>query len=238
MRVTNRSGKTVFTRAVKAQHTYMRVPWDGRDARGRALPRGIYYVKVFGVDLDGLRGSTRPHKVVVSGKRLVTATRTVALSPTASRTDDYPVGCNGCGDVPVCGKVVPSDRFAQAGALSYRSGTDENCEPYRWVAFTRHVQLLHEVAPRGGKTSVSVFGGPMTPGATHQGDLSVVSGSQTATVRTGPDTSDHTTTTPWVPISAPDNRGAGAEWRFSTREGSSYDAAVFTVRFKYLTPRS
>src|SRR4051812_45626830 len=41
-------------------------------------------------------------------------------------------------------------------------------------------------------TSVSVFGGPTTPGASDQGSLTVPG----AIVRTGPDTSDHTTTTP------------------------------------------
>ena len=82
----------MFTRAIKAQRTSMRVTWDGRDARDRALPAGNYYAKVSGVDLDGLRGSTEAQKVVVSAKRLVSVTRTVTVSPTASRTADFPAG--------------------------------------------------------------------------------------------------------------------------------------------------
>jgi flagellar hook assembly protein FlgD len=68
LRVKDRSGKVVFTRAVNTLHAYMRVQWDGRDSRDRALPAGGYYAKVSGVDRDGLRGSTQTHKVVVSAK--------------------------------------------------------------------------------------------------------------------------------------------------------------------------
>ena len=229
MRVRNRSGKVVFTRAIKAQRTHMRATWDGRDARRRALPAGNYYAEVSGVDMDGLRGSTAAQKVVVSAKRLVPATRTVTVSPTASRTDDFPLGCNGCGDIPRCGGAVPSDRFAQEGALSYRSGTD--CEPNSLPAFTVNTLGLDERAPRGATASVSVFGGPTTPGASDQGSLSVP---PSTSVPTGPDTSDHTTTTPWVPTVHGRPR---VTWSFSTPDGSSYDAAIFTVRFKFLTPR-
>ena len=85
MRVRNRSGKVVFTRAGKALRTYTRVTWDGRDARGRALPAGNYYAKVSGVDRDGLRGSTEAQKVVVSAKRLrAQRPGRVTVSPSAS----------------------------------------------------------------------------------------------------------------------------------------------------------
>jgi flagellar hook assembly protein FlgD len=233
MRVRNRSGKVVFTRAIKALRTHMRVTWDGRDARGRALPAGNYYAKVSGVDMDGLRGSTEARKVVVSAKRLVSVTRTVTLSPSASISYYIDGRCSGCLDPtpPPCGKVVASDRFTEEGALSYRSGTDPNCEQSRWIASTRNALTLHERAPRGGSTSVSVFGGPTTPGASDQGSLTVPG---SMSVLTGPDTSDHTTTTPWVPIVPGTPR---THWSFGTRDGSSYDAATFTVRVKFLTPR-
>jgi flagellar hook assembly protein FlgD len=236
MRVRNRSGKVVFTRAVKALRKHMRVMWDGRDARGRPLPAGNYYAKVSGVDMDGLRGSTEAQKVVVSAKRLVSVTRTVTLSPSASITNYMDWRCSGCLDnppPPPCGKVVASDRFTEEGALSYRSGTDPSCEQSRWVASTRNALTLHERAPRGGSTSVAVFGGPTTPGASDQGSLSVT-GATGATVLTGSDTSDHTTTTPWVPIVPGTPR---THWSFGTRDGSSYDAATFTVRVKFLTAR-
>ena len=182
LRVRNRSGKVVFTRAGKALRKNMHVTWDGRDARGRALPAGNYYAKVSGVDMDGLRGSTEAQKVVVSAKRLVRVTRTVTLSPRASiRYYEPRSGCNGCYDnppppPPPCGSgtVVASDRFTEEGALSYRSGTDPTCEQSRRTASTRHALTLHELAPRGGgSASVSVFGGPTTPGASDQGSLSV-----------------------------------------------------------------
>jgi len=233
LRVRNRSGKVVFTRAIKAQRTSMRVTWDGRDARDRALPAGNYYAKVSGVDLDGLRGSTEAQKVVVSAKRLVSVTRTVTVSPTASRTADFPPGCNSCGDVPRCGGVVPSDRFAQEGALSYRSGTD--CAPNSMGPFTSNALSLHELAPRAGRTSVSVFGGPTTPGASDQGYLSITGYAGETGASTGPDTSDHTSATPWTNFTW---RRPLVGWSFGTPDGSSYDVATFTVRFKFLTPRS
>jgi flagellar hook assembly protein FlgD len=234
LRVRNRFGKVVFTRAVKALRTHVQLTWDGRDARGRVLPAGHYYAKISGVDMDGLRGSTEARKVVVSAKRLVAVTRTVTLSPSASITTYMDWRCSGCLDnppPPPCGTVVASDRFTEEGALSYRSGTDPSCEPSRWSASTRNALTLDERAPRGGSTSVSVFGGPTTPGASDQGSLTV---SGAASVLTGPDTSDHTTTTPWVPIVPGTPR---TRWTFGTRDGSSYDAATFTVRVKFLTPR-
>jgi hypothetical protein len=53
-------------------------------------------------------------------------------------------------------------------------------------------------------------------------------------VLTGPDTGDHTTTTPWTDFTW---RRPLVGWSFGTPGGSSYDAATFTVRFKFLTPR-
>ena len=232
MRVRNRSGKVVFTRAIKALRKNMRVTWDGRDARGRALPAGNYYAKASGVDMDGLRGSAEAQKVVVSAKRLVSVTRTVTVSPTASRTSDFPLGCNGCPDIPRCGGVVPSDRFAEEGALSYRSGTD--CAPNSMGPFTNNALSLHELAPRAGSTSVSVFGGPTTPGATDQGYLSITGYAGETGAPTGPDTGDHTSTTPWTNFTY---RRPLVGWSFGTPNGSSYDVATFTVRFKFLTPR-
>jgi hypothetical protein len=129
-----------------------------------------------------------PYRALLTAAVLVVACGTVKPSPTASRSCGYPPSCFGCGHFPPCGKMVPSDRFAQPGALSYLSGTE------------------------GRPASPSSADPP--PGASDQGELTVVSHSQGVPVMTG------------------------VEWHFRTRNGSSCDAAAFTVRHNYLTPRA
>jgi len=86
--------------------------------------------------------------------------------------------------------------------------------------------------------AVSMFGGPTTAGAADQGVLSA--GSLSAS--TGPDTSDHTTSLPPVPVGGIwvgyDESVPGLSWAFMTRDGAGYDAAYYTVTYTFLTPQS
>ena len=240
LRIRNAAGKVVFTRAYKVFHTYLRVKWDGRDHTGRALPAGTYYVTVSGVDKDELAGHTRARAVKVSGQRLVQRTKTITVAPADAVQPfcGYDSG-NGCWDYPQCGTVAPSDRFTQDGALSYRSGRDCT-QPAPWVPLYRsHEVRLTDNAPRGyGTMAVSMFGGPTTAGAADQGVLSA--GSLSAS--TGPDTSDHTTSLPPVPVGGIwvgySEYVPGLSWAFMTRDGASYDAASYTVTYTFLTPQS
>jgi flagellar hook assembly protein FlgD len=250
MRVRNQAGKVVFTRRSKEAHTFQRVRWDGRDRSGRPLPAGTYYVTSSGVDHDCFSGTSKPRKVVVSARKLVTHTRTLTMAA----ADPEPLQEMRCMDCEAdCGTVTPSDRFATEGALSFRSGPTD-CGPLRaWQATRASRYIPHDkFAPRGyGTVTVSVFGGPTTPGAADQGALTVDYGSvrdtyyggwsqpRTTTVMTGPDVSDHTTTSATVPIGMV--QGAemvpGFGWRFTTRNGASYDVATVTLTYTYLTPQ-
>ena len=85
--------------------------------------------------------------------------------------------------------------------------------------------------------AVSMFGGATAAGAADQGVLSA--GGLSAS--TGPDTSDHTTTLPPVPVGHIAVGHAeyvpGLSWAFTTRDGASYDAAYYTVTYTFLTPQ-
>jgi hypothetical protein len=87
---------------------------------------------------------------------------------------------------------------------------------------------------RGMGVAISVFGGPTSLGASDRGYLSIDNYAERTSVPTGADTGDHTTTTPWTDFTW---RRPLVGWSFGTPGGSSYDAATFTVRFKFLTPR-
>lgn len=235
LRIRNGAGKVVFTREYKVFSTEPQVKWDGRDHTGRPLRTGTYYVTVSGVDKDGFTGRTKTSAVKVSSQKLVQRTKTITVAP----ADVVQPLCgfdspNGCGDYPQCGTVAPSDRFTQHGALSYRSGRDCTQPLYR-----SHEVRLTDNAPRGyGTMTVSMFGGPTTAGAADQGVLSA--GSLSAS--TGPDTSDHTTSLPPVPVGLIavwwDEYVPGLSWSFMTRDGASYDAASYTVTYTFLTPQS
>lgn len=101
-----------------------------------------------------------------------------------------------------------------------------------------HEVKLTDNAPRGyGMMTVSMFGGPATAGAADQGVLSAG-----LSASTGPDTSDHTTTLPPVPVGyiavGRDEYVPGLSWAFTTRDGASYDAAYYTVTYTFLTAQS
>ena len=167
-----------------------------------------------------------------------TKTITVAPADAVQPFCGYGSG-NGCWDYPQCGTVAPSDRFPQDGALSYRSGSDCT-QPAPWVPLYRpHEVRLTDNAPRGYRTmTVSMFGGPTTPGAADQGVLYAGGFSSS----TGPDTSDHTTSLPPVPVGViavgPAEYVPGLSWAFMTRDGARYDAAYYTVTYTFLTPQS
>jgi hypothetical protein len=141
---------------------------------------------------------------------------------------------------------VASDRFSRPGVFSHRSGQD--CRPEdRWQVTGDHEAALSGVAPRGYREmSVSFLGGPTTPGAADQGELVLRDAAGPVIVSSGPDTGDHTTTSPTVPIPLSEANkefpGSGPNpdvvaWSFMTRNGASYDVASFTVRYSYLTPQ-
>ena len=243
LRIRNGAGRVVFARAYRRFRPSLSLKWDGRDSHGRALPAGAYEVTVSGVDKDGFTGTSRPRTVTVSGKRLVLRTRTLRTDPTAYRMLDYPRGCNGCPEYPQCGELVASQRFADPGATSYRSGSGCGTRQGQWVARTQHLFRVTEVAPRGyGDVTVSMFGGPTTPGAADQGTLTVRSGDTFINTPTGADTTDHTVTAAPVPLSTgfdnfDEEYVPGFNWSFSTREGASFDVASFTLKYTFLTPR-
>ena len=138
---------------------------------------------------------------------------------------------------------MASDRFAQDGALSYRSKPSCPDGGSGQAAREHGYYLSGDNAPRGyGTATVSLFGGPTTPGAADQGELAYGDGTTSVEVATGPDTSDHTTT--GTPVSVRrlyhgDGRPEvpGIVWSFMTRDGASYDVAKFTVRYTFLTPQ-
>ena len=251
MVVRSPAGKVVNRKYFAWTSDRNRTTWDGRDGRGRLVPAGTYTIRFAGKDWSGNRGQTAPVSVTVSTKKLVLQTRTLTVSPDASGgqwTCFYPGGPNGCGDPGTleCGTIVASDRFSQPGAFSYRSG--QNCRPEdRWQVSGDHQATLTGLAPRGYREmTVSFLGGPTTPGAADQGELLLSDEAGPVIVPSGPDTSDHTTTSPTVPIPSSDanKQFPGVEppahavaWAFTTRNGANYDVASFTVRYDYLTPR-
>jgi hypothetical protein len=94
--------------------------------------------------------------------------------------------------------------------------------------------------------TVSFLGGPTAPGAADQGQLVLSDGTGPVIVSSGPDTSDHTTTSPTVriPSSAANKQFPGSGpvtsavgWSFRTLDGANYAVASFTVRYSYLTPQ-
>jgi hypothetical protein len=130
--------------------------------------------------------------------------------------------------------------------LSHRS--DAACDrPAGWgtATYRSHGVRLTDTAPRGyGTMTVSMFGGPRTPGAADQGELSAYDPVRhtSVTASTGPGTSDHTTTLPPVPVGKiavyRDEYVPGLSGGFTTTGGAGYDAASFTVRYTFLTPQS
>jgi flagellar hook assembly protein FlgD len=251
MVVRSAAGTVVFRKYFPWTSFRNRTTWDGRDAQGRVVPSGTYTIRFAGRDWSGNSGRTAPVSVAVSAERLVLRTRTLTVSPDASGgqwTCFYPGGPNGCGDPGTleCGTIVASDRFSRPGAFSYRSGQD--CRPEdRWQVTGDHAAALSGVAPRGYREmSVSFLGGPTTPGAADQGELVLRDAAGPVIVSSGPDTGDHTTTSPTVPIPLSEANkefpGSGPNpdvvaWSFMTRNGASYDVASFTVRYSYLTPQ-
>lgn len=247
LRIRNAAGYVVFTRTYPKLHTVRHTDWDGRDRHGRAVRPGTYYTRVSGSDVDGLRGATKRIVLHVSARRLVRATRTVTAAP----ADVVAPPCsNGqgmsCGLLTPCGTITASDRFPQAGALSYRSAEDcDDASALDHGALSRDQVIgLHQNAPRGyGTMTVSMFGGPTTPGAPDQGTLSATSSTgKPVTVSPGADSSDHTMRLPPVPVgdvaTGIDTAVPALIWRFTTDNGDSYDVASYTVTYNFLTPRA
>lgn len=130
--------------------------------------------------------------------------------------------------------------------MSCRS--DAACHrPAGWptATYRSHDVRLTDTAPRGyGTMTVSMFGGPRTPGTADQGELSAYDtvSHTSVTASTGPDTSDHTTTLPPVPVGEVAvgryEYVPGLSWGFTTAGGTGYDVASFTVRYTFHTPQS
>jgi hypothetical protein len=141
------------------------------------------------------------------------------------------------------------------GNVRDRSGPGCGGKQGYWKASGGGKFVFHDAEARGyGALSVSMFGGPSNPGADDQGALTVYYGAtynagtgwtaaKSTTVMTGPDTSDHTTTTPTVPIGVVQDYDThtavpGFAWTFTTRDGASYDVASYTFNYTVLTPQS
>ena len=113
--------------------------------------------------------------MTIFGRRLVQTARTVTVAPAkVVQPVCGPDAPHGCGDYPLCGHRRAERRFTEAGALSHRS--DAACDrPAGWgtATYRSHGVRLTDTAPRGyGTMTVSMFGGPRTPGAADQGELS------------------------------------------------------------------
>ena len=251
-RIRNAHGRVVLTRVSGAFTGSPHATWAARDRHHHPLPAGTYYAQWSGRDRDGFTGATKPRPIKVSARKLVHASRTVTIPPASAATWTYPPGCQGCEEHPLCGTVTPSQRFAQPGALSFRSGEDCGTSPSQWAASRHFVYEPHEAAPRAyGTVRLSAFGGPTTPGAADQGTLAVEyrtfdhfggSSSHAVSTTTGPTAGDHTTTAPTVPFDSTSslNQGPevhGFEWDFRTAEGANYDVAAFTATYTFLTPK-
>jgi len=149
---------------------------------------------------------------------------------------------NGCGSYLPCGTTSPSARFEPDG-ITLR-GPDEAAECSSGLRFaSAYYRPEIAWAHSYGHATVTVFGGPTVPGGSDVATLYY--GGQ---VSTGPDTSDHETTSPRVSLaSLADYTGyhylepeepprSRVRWTLTANEGNSYDAAWFRVDYTYYAP--
>jgi hypothetical protein len=196
--------------------------WAARSA-GRPLPSGRYTVVVVGRDAAGNRQTSRL-PVHVSRRHLVPGTETVTVPAAGSiYMPLYDPGCNGCGEDMDCGTVVAPGRFGD-GSLSYRSA--DTCTDGRspWASQS-HVASYARV-PAVGEHRVTAYGGPTTPGGPDQGVLVLDANNRVAT---GPDATDHETTSPWVLAALPGATSDQVVWSFRAEGTASYDVAWYRV---------
>ncbi len=101
----------------------MPLSFRGRDAANNPLPAGTYGLRFTVRDLAGNPGGTQTVTVNVSDRPLVEATGYVVVAPTAASVPAGRSSSRGGDDVqPVpCGTVVPSEVYADPGAMSFRS---------------------------------------------------------------------------------------------------------------------
>lgn len=218
--------------------------WYATTYGGAPLPPGDYTYELTVRDVAGNTTTTRL-PVEVSALRL---TERVA-EPVVVAADTYTSPCaepgspNGCGDYPPCGTTSPSARFAPGGITLHGPDETEECP----VGSPRHASAYYrpEVgwAHSFGHATVTVFGGPTVPGS---GDVATLHFGGEAS--TGPDTSDHETTSApvslaswsdhtgyhWLqPEQPPQDR---VRWTLEAGEGNSFDAAWFRVDYTYYAP--
>lgn len=246
------------------------LPFDGRDEAGTPLAGGTYTIRAQLVDRAGNRGRSRRVTVNVADEPLVERTGTVVVPPTGSwkasevlsgtapAASTPSPGASGSQPYP-CGRVVPSEVYANAGAQSFRS--DDTCTGSFAVnaAYARGTLLLDdltaETAPRGGPYSarVSMRGRPTEPTETDTATLTLGGpvfgfngvvetprGASSPAVAAETVTSTETVTTapPALPYySRPtQTQPPTLDWTIVTRGTDSFDVAGVTVHYTYLTP--
>jgi hypothetical protein len=229
----------------------------GLDADGNQLPAGAYRLRFTVWDMAGNPGGSKAVTVHVSDAPLVEATASVVVAPTASTVPTEMSAARWGGDDPPvvpCGTVVPSEVYAEAGAMSFRSsdacgGTWDRPSIATGVGSVDLTELLPpDVAPRGLTTAwVSMRGQPTADGETDTAALTIggayfLPGGGTATATSAAVTGESVTTTPTVsyPFEPPYSSTYtwGVRWEIRTTGVDSYDVAAVTVHVTYLTPQA
>lgn len=202
------------------------VVWDGRKGDGKQLPNGTYELRVRSFDAFGNRAWSEPVTVQVSDKVLVTRTRSVTLTPKASRNPER-------GFIGDCSRVRFPSVHGWAGSASYLSNAlcDEGYEA-SVVSTVHQAQLPAAVKYR--KVQLAWYGGPTKATRSDRGRATLYKSDRVTFY--WPDwiyslrylTAQHL---PWVPA-AEVLDGRWVTWAFATDSGNRYDVKSFTIRYK------
>jgi hypothetical protein len=226
----------------------MPLSFQGRDAARQPLPAGTYRLRFTVEDMAGNAGGSKSVQVHVSDKVLVEVSDSQVVLPTGASASSLRGG-----EVPPvpCGVVVPSEVYADAGAMSYRS--DDTCTGWTLSLATASgtldlsSTLTPTVAPRGVQSAwVSMRGKPTVSDETDTAQIAPTGGyflpgggnpSATSAAVTGESVTSTTEVT--YPFEPPYFTGyvRSLGWSITTFGKDSYDVAAVTVHFSYLTPQ-
>ena len=273
LHVRDEQGRLVRTiRGGTGWRRYVTMPFDGRDSAGNPLPGGKYRLWFKVTDRAGNTGKTDKVTLNISNKPLVEKTGTLVLPPTGNwKASEVLAGTapaptppsvpreNDTSPYP-CGTVVPSQVYANPGALSYRS--DDTCTGSfavqgLWATGTVQMDnITFENSPRGSVYSalVSMRGRPTVPGETDTATLTLGAPAlgfngvlEMPRGASSPAVADETVTTTDRHIIAPpvlpyyskaDYRGTDTlSWSVVTRGADSFDVAEVTLTYSYLAPQ-
>jgi hypothetical protein len=225
---------------------------NGLDRSNDPLPAGVYTLTFSVRDPAGNAGGTKSLPLTISDKPLVLASGSATLPPAQPFTAPPPGVASRGGDDPQpvpCGSVVPSQVYADPGAMSFRSSEacgntwDRPSIATGGGAFDLSSVVGADQAPRGLSTSwVAMRGRPTVAGETDTAQLSTWGGSSASpTVTSAAVAGESVTTT--SPIGYTFEAPYDTEyfrmfrWTIQTRGSDSYDVASVTVYFTYLTPQ-